>query len=114
MSFKDDLMTDLAETFFNESEFGEIVTLTRGKESFEIKGLYDSPEVPSESVGDVGAIAHVHRLFVRVSDLPESKPRKNDVFTLGSTPFHSSVKLSAIDFVSEKDGVVVYRLKETK
>lgn len=109
-------MTDLAETFFNENEFGEIATLTRGKESFEIKGLYDSPEVPSESVGDVGAIAHVHRLFVRVSDLPESKPRKNDVFTLGSTPFHGHgpVKLRAITFVSEKDGVVVYRLEETK
>ncbi len=107
-------MADLAETFFNENEFGEIVTLTRGKESYEIKGLYDSPEVPSESVGDVGAIAHVHRLFVRVSDLPESKPRKNDVFSLGATPFHGPVKLAAIDFVSEKDGVVVYRLKEMK
>lgn len=107
-------MNDLADSFFNENEFGEVVTLTRGSNSYEIKGLYDTPEVASESVGDVNAIAHVHRLFVRTSDLPESKPRKNDVFTLGSTPFHSAVKLTAIDFVSEKDGVVVYRLKETK
>ena len=51
---------------------------------------------------------------MRVSDLPDSKPRKTDVFTLGITPFHPAMKLSAIDFVSEKDGVVVYPLEELK
>lgn len=114
MSFKDDLMDDLDESFFNEDEFGEVVTLTRGGVSCKLKGLFDSPEVVNESVGEVSAIAHAPRLFVRISDLPDSKPRKNDVFTLGVTPFHPAMKLSAIDFVSEKDGVVVYRLEERK
>lgn len=107
-------MDDLAGSFFNTDEFGEEVTLIRGSENYAMKGLYDSPEVVNESVGEVSAIAHAPRLFVRISDLPDSKPRKNDVFTLGITPFHPSMKLSAIDFVSEKDGVVVYRLEESK
>jgi hypothetical protein len=114
MSFKDDLMNDLDNSFFNENEFGEVVTLTRGGVSRQLKGLFDSPEVVNENVGEVSAIAHAPRLFVRISDLPDSKPRKNDVFTLGITPFHPAMKLSAIDFVSEKDGVVVYRLEECK
>lgn len=107
-------MDDLAGSFFNTDEFGEEVTLIRGGNSYAMKGLYDSPEVVNESVGEVAAIAHAPRLFVRISDLPDSKPRKMDVFTLGKTPFHPAMKLSAIDFVSEKDGVVVYRLEETK
>lgn len=114
MSFKDDLMDDLAGSFFNTDEFGEEVTLIRGSDSYAMKGLYDSPEVANESVGEVSAIAHAPRLFVRISDLPDSKPRKTDVFMLGITPFHPAMKLSAIDFVSEKDGVVVYRLEESK
>ena len=114
MSFKDDLMQDLDSSFFNENEFGEIVTLIRGGNSFQMKGLFDAPEVANESVGEVSAIAHAPRLFVRISDLPGSKPRKGDVFTLGSTPFHPAMKLAAIDFVSEKDGVVVYSLEESK
>ena len=107
-------MDDLADSFFNTDEFGEEVTLIRGGNSYAMKGLYDSPEVSNESVGEVSAIAHAPRLFVRISDLPDSKPRKTDVFTLGITPFHPAMKLSAIDFVSEKDGVVVYRLEESK
>ena len=114
MSFKDDLMDDLDNSFLNENEFGEVVTLTRGGVSCQLKGLFDSPEVVNESVGEVSAIAHAPRLFVKISDLPGSKPRKNDVFTLGITPFHPAMKLSALDFVSEKDGVVVYRLEECK
>ena len=114
MSFKDDLMDDLDNSFLNEDEFGEEVTLIRGSNSYAMKGLYDSPEVANESVGEVSAIAHVPRLYVRISDLPDSKPRKTDVFMLGITPFHQAMKLSAIDFVSEKDGVVVYRLEECK
>lgn len=107
-------MDDLDNSFLSEDEFGEEVTLIRGSDSYAMKGLYDSPEVDNESVGEVSAIAHAPRLFVRVSDLPDSKPRKTDVFTLGITPFHPAMKLSAIDFVSEKDGVVVYRLEESK
>lgn len=107
-------MDDLAGSFFNTDEFGEEVTLIRGGNSYAMKGLYDSPEVVNESVGEVSAIAHAPRLFVRISDLPDSKPRKTDVFMLGITPFHPAMKLSAIDFVSEKDGVVVYRLEESK
>ena len=107
-------MDDLDNSFLNEDEFGEEVTLIRGSNSYAMKGLYDSPEVANESVGEVSAIAHVPRLYVRISDLPDSKPRKTDVFMLGITPFHQAMKLSAIDFVSEKDGVVVYRLEECK
>lgn len=107
-------MQDLDRSFFNENEFGEVVTLTRGGVSCQMKGLFDAPEVVNESVGEVSAIAHAPRLFVRISDLPGSKPRKGDVFTLGITPFHPAMKLSALDFVSEKDGVVVYRLEESK
>ena len=114
MSFKDDLMQDLDSSFFNENEFGEIVTLIRGGNSFQMKGLFDAPEVANEDVGDVSVIAHTIRLFVRSSDLPDSKPRKGDVFALGSTPFHRPMKLSAIDFVFEKDGTVVYKLEECK
>lgn len=113
MSFKDDLMQDLNDSFFNEDEFGESVTLTRGSNSYQMKGLFDTPGM-SEDVGEVSVIAHSPRLFVRSSDLPDSKPRKGDVFALGNTPFHRAMKLSAIDFVFEKDGVVVYRLEESK
>ncbi|MBO7060110.1 MAG: hypothetical protein J6W54_03305 [Fibrobacter sp.] len=114
MSFKDDLMQDLNDSFFNEDEFGEVVTLTRGGASCQMKGLFDTPGLSNESVGEVSVIAHTPRLFVRSSDLPDSKPRKGDVFTLGSTPFHRAMKLSAIDFVFEKDGTVVYSLEESK
>lgn len=113
MSFKDDLMNDLDETFFNPDDFGEEVTLTRGNNSVVMRGLFDTPGL-SEDVGEVSVIAHEPRLFVRSSDLPDSKPRKGDVFTLGSTPFHRAMKLSAIDFVFEKDGTVVYKLEESK
>lgn len=114
MSFKDNLMQDLNDSFFNENEFGEVVTLTRCGSSYQMKGLFDSPGVSDENVDEVSVIAHAPRLFVRISDLPDSKPRKGDVFALSSTPFHQSMKLSAVDFVSEKDGVVVYRLEECK
>lgn len=114
MSFKDDLMNDLAESFFNPDDFGEEVTLTRGSESVVMRGLFDTPGLSNEDVGDVSVIAHTIRLFVRTSDLPDSKPRKGDVFALGSTPFHRPMKLSAIDFVFEKDGTVVYKLEECK
>ena len=114
MSFKDNLMSDLTKSFFNPDEFGEVVTLIRGGNSCQFNGLFDSPEVVNESVGEVSAIAHAPRLFVRISDLPNSQPRKGEVFVLGNTPFHHAMKLYALDFVSEKDGVVVYRLEERK
>lgn len=114
MSFKDDLMQDLNDSFFNENEFGEVVTLIRGGASYQMKGLFDTPGLSNESVDEVSVIAHEPRLFVRSSDLPDSKPRKGDVFALGSTLFHRAMKLSAIDFVFEKDGTVVYKLEECK
>ena len=114
MSFKDDLMNDLDETFFNPDDFGEEVTLIRGGASCQMKGLFDTPGLSNESVDEVSVIAHEPRLFVRSSDLPDSKPRKGDVFALSSTPFHRAMKLSAINFVFEKDGTVVYKLEECK
>ena len=73
MSFKDDLMNDLDETFFNPDDFGEEVTLTRGRDSVVMRGLFDTPGLSEESVGEVSVIAHEPRLFVRSSDLPDSK-----------------------------------------
>lgn len=112
-TFLEDLTDDLAETFFNVEEFGESITLTRGETSATIKGLFDTPVANADSMGiDVEAIAHYPRLFVRQADLPNGKPRKNDRFVLASNQFHSSISLVALDYVFEKDGVVVYRCKE--
>lgn len=111
-AFLDDLTADLANNFFNVEEFGENLTLIRGGTSTTIQGLYDSPVATADSMGiDVEAIAHYPRLFVRQADLPGGKPSKNDRFALYSNQFHSSLSLVALDYVFEKDGVVVYRCK---
>lgn len=113
-TFLDDLTADLANSFFSVEDFGENLTLIRGGQTITIQGLYDSPVVAADSMGiDVEAIAHYPRLFVRQADLPEGKPRKNDKFVLASNQFHSSLSLVALDYVFEKDGVVVYRCKES-
>ena len=112
MAFKDDLTADLSATFFNPQEFGEQVTLIRGSSESVISGLYDTPVAPDSLGGDVDAIQHYPRLFVRSADLPAGKPRKGDKFRIASTPFHSACLLCALDYVFEKDGVVVYRCKE--
>jgi len=113
MAFRDDLTNDLATSFFNTEDFGENLTLVRGATSATIQGLYDTPVANAESNGiDVEAITHYPRLFVRSADLPGGKPRKGDKFVLTSNQFHSSITLVALDYVFEKDGVVVYRCKE--
>ncbi len=113
--FRDDLASDLTESFLNVSEFGETVTLTRSGVEYSIPGLFDTPELGSDSLGiDVEAIAHTCRLFVRSADLPDEKPLKNDRFALAATQFHSSLNLIALDYVFEKDGTVIYRCKETR
>lgn len=110
MAFRDDLADDLNANFFNVEEFGEMVTLKRGNAEVMLQGLFDTP-VAESSGTDVTAIEHYPRLFVRQADLPDGKPTKNDCFVLGSTGFHSAISLIALDFVFEKDGVVVYRCK---
>jgi hypothetical protein len=111
MSFRGDLTDDLRTNFFNVDEFGEMVTLTRGNTSVTLQGLYDTPVVQNDLGAESTAIEHFPRLFVRQADLPGGKPAKGDVFTLSSTDFHTAIKLVALDYVFEKDGVVCYRCK---
>lgn len=112
MSFRSDLTDDLNTNFFNTEEFGELVTLKRGNAEASIHGLFDTPVEQNYAVGtDEDAIAHYPRLFVRQADLPGGKPLKDDQFVLASSEFHSALMLVALDFVFEKDGVVVYRCK---
>lgn len=112
MSFKSDLTDDLNTNFFNTEEFGELVTLRRGSAEASVHGLFDTPVSTTDSMGpDVSVIDHFPRLFVRQADLPGGKPAKNDRFTLAASEFHSALSLVAIDFLFEKDGVVVYRCK---
>ena len=111
MSFRSDLTDDLSTNFFNVDEFGETVSLTRGQTQVSLPGLYDTPVVQNELGADSTAIEHFPRLFVRQADLPGGKPAKNDVFDLASTDFHTAIKLVALDYVFEKDGVVCYRCK---
>lgn len=111
MSFRGDLTDDLRTNFFNVDEFGEMVTLTRGNTSVTLQGLYDTPVVQNDLGAESTAIEHFPRLFARQADLPGGKPAKGDVFTLSSTDFHTAIKLVALDYVFEKDGVVCYRCK---
>ena len=111
MSFRSDLAADLNTNFFNVDEFGEMVTLTRGNTSVTLQGLYDTPVVQNDLGAESTAIEHFPRLFVRQADLPDGKPAKGDVFTLASTDFHTAIKIIALDYVFEKDGVVCYRCK---
>lgn len=114
-SFKAGLINDLDSTFFNTEEFGELATLTRGGTSVDLKVLYDSPSLDGLEIGSpVEAIAHRPRLFVNATMLPDGVPRKGDLFALASTEFHTAGNFKAVDFVFEKDGVVVYRLQEAK
>lgn len=115
MSFKADLNSDLHEVFFNTEEFGEVVTLTRGNNSVAMRGLFDSPGVSGEQLGgEVEAISHAPRLFVRSVDLPNGKPQKGDVFVISANELHAARKLRAVDYVFEQDGTVVYRLVDCK
>lgn len=112
MSFKETLVDDLTNSFFNTNEFGEEVVLVRGNTRKTISGLYDEQALNGESVGaEIDAISHRPRLFVSASDLPNGKPGKGDKFILSATPFHSALTLTARDFVFEKDGVVIYELQ---
>lgn len=111
MSFRSDLTEDLSTNFFNVDEFGESVVLARGNSSVTMPGLYDTPVVQNDLGADSTAIEHFPRLFVRQADLPDGKPAKGDVFTLAATDFHTAIKLVALDYVFEKDGVVCYRCK---
>lgn len=111
MSFRSDLADDLNTNFFNVDEFGEMVSLERGQTTVSLQGLYDTPVVQNELGAESTAIEHFPRLFVRQADLPDGKPAKGDVFDLASTDFHTAIKLIALDYVFEKDGVVCYRCK---
>lgn len=111
MSFKSDLTDDLNANFFNAEEFGELVTLRRGAAETTVHGLFDTPVENDPNGLDVTAIEHYPRLFIRQADLPDGKPSKSDRFVLAASEFHSALALIAIDFVFEKDGVIVYRCK---
>lgn len=115
MSFKDSLINDLNNSFFNKNEFGEEVTLVRNGTKVSLSALYDEQSLDGSSIGaEVEAISHRPRLFVTAADLPNGKPVKGDRFELNQTPFHSKLFLVAKDFVFEKDGVVIYELQVVK
>lgn len=106
---------DLDRNFLCREEFGEDVTLLRNGERFCLPGLYDSPGIGGEDLGvELEAISHRPRLFVRTEDLPAGRPAKGDIFELEGTEFHPAMRLRAVDFLAERDGVVVYRLIESK
>lgn len=112
MPFKENLVNDLRDSFFNTDEFGEDVVLVRGGREYNLQGLYDEQSLDGSSIGaEVEAISHRPRLFVTAADLPDGKPVKGDRFSLSKTPFHSALTLVARDFVFEKDGVVIYELQ---
>lgn len=112
MSFKDDLNSDLDTVFFDLDEFGEQVTLTRGAQSYTMRGLYDVQCLDGETLeGDVSAISHRPCITVSSADLPGGVARKGDLWTVAETPLHRSASLRAVDFASEADGVVVIQLE---
>lgn len=115
-AFRTQLTEDLEATFFNTEEFGETVTLTRGNASVAIRGLFDAPGIEGgeQLGGEVGAISHAPRLFVRSADLPDNKPTKADIFSIEANEFHKARKMRAVDFVFEQDGTVVYRLVDCR
>lgn len=113
MSFKDDLIDDLSGSFFNEDEFGEIVTLVRDGKEYSLNGLYDELPLQGENMGGgMDAISHNPRLFVSASSLPGGKPCKGDVFVLGENEFHEAKRVVAKGVEFPKDGVVVYYMKD--
>jgi hypothetical protein len=114
MSFLGFLNDDLNSNFFEISEFGEEAILLRNGSSFKLRVLYDKQALEGgESVGgDIPAISHSPRLFVRSADLPDGKAKKGDEFSLSANEIHPAGKLRAVDFADEKNGCVVYRLLE--
>lgn len=114
MLFRDCLMKDLHGSFLNVKEFGELVTFSRGAFSAVIPGLFDTPSLDGSAIGaEVDAISHQPRLFVSSADLPGNKPEKFDIFVLESNQFHPEAKTyEAVEFSFEKDGTVVYKLRE--
>jgi len=115
MSFKDQLVNDLNQSFFNTNDFGENVVLFRNGEQYVLQGIYDEQSLGDSSIGgEVEAISHRPRLFVTASDLPNGKPVKGDKFKISKTPFHGQMTLVAKDYIFEKDGVVIYSLQVVK
>lgn len=115
MAFKEDLTTDMKETFLSPIEFGETGTLIRSGREVSLNVLYDEVLLKSDDIGaSIDAISHNPRLFVSRNDLPNGKPCKGDVFVLKGSEFHEAKKLIAKDFEHAKDGCVVYYLKECK
>ena len=113
MPFRDELMKDLQNSFFNVREFGEIVELTRNGSTSQMRGLFDAPSLDGSSIGaEIDAISHQPRLFVSSDCLPGKRPEKGDVFFISESQFHESKTYEAVDFAMEKDGVVVYKLRE--
>lgn len=113
MTFLQGLEEDLHANFLCTDEFGEDVVLVRDGLRIKMPGLFDTPSLDGDALGiELEAVAHRPRLFVKASDLPGGRPRKNDVFELKQNEYHPAGCFRGVDFVFERDGVVVYRLME--
>ena len=114
-AFSESLNEDLFDNYFNDEEFGDAVVLVRGSERYSMPGLYDTMVVEDDPSTDVAAISHRPRLSVRKIDLPGQVARKGDVFEIVQKDgFHKTLRLKASVFADQSDGIVVYRLEETK
>lgn len=114
-AFSESLNEDLDGVFFDVEAFGDAVVLVRGSERYSMRGLYDTMVVEDDPSTDVAAISHRPRLSVRKIDLPGQVARKGDVFELVQKDgFHKPLRLKAVEFADESNGVVVYQLEETK
>lgn len=112
-TLREDLENDITQSFLSVADFGETATLLRGGSEYPVPVLFDMPTLSADSLGIVTeAISHTCRLYVKASNLPDSRPRKGDRFSLSGNEFHSAVNLLAKDYVFERDGIVCYRLVE--
>ena len=107
MAFLEQLNQDMVDNHFRLSEFGELVTyIPPTGPAVSIPAIYDEPAATENLGAEVGMISHQPRLYCRLSDLPEGKPRKGAKVTLTENLFHKAQTLQVVDFVAEKLGHV--------
>jgi len=114
MVLRDALVDDVTTNFCNPQEFGETAMLVRDGVERSVLVLFDEPSLNGENIGgQIDAISHDPRIMIGLDSLPDSKPRKKDVFRIPANAFHPDKKLVAKDFVDEKNGMVVYFCRES-
>lgn len=115
MSFDECLVKDLDKAFLNPNEFGEKVVLVRSGNEYVINGMFTKPSVQTSVGGEINHISNQPTITVRLIDLPENTPKKNDVFSISSRPgFHNAGTFISEEFSEEADGTVIYKLHEVQ